>query len=57
MCTFTITIERVTTGETAPSLVTRQPDEAAARAYAEAAIAAQADAADLRVHSISERKG
>jgi hypothetical protein len=55
MTTYTITIERISTGETAPSMVTRQASEAAARAYAEAAIAAQPDAADLRVHAIAAR--
>ena len=53
--TYTITIERISTGETAPSMVTRQASEAAARAYAEAAIAAQPDAADYRVHAIAAR--
>jgi hypothetical protein len=55
MTTFTITIERISTGETAPTLVTRQTTEAAARTYAEAAIAAQPDAADYRVHAIVAR--
>jgi hypothetical protein len=54
--TYTITIERISTGETAPSMVTRQPNEQAARAYAELAIAAQRDGSDLRVHSIAVRK-
>jgi hypothetical protein len=55
MTTWTITIERISTGYTAPTMVTRQDSESAARAYAEAAIAAQPDAADLRVHAIAAR--
>lgn len=50
--TFTIVLERISTGERSPSMLTRQPTEAAARAYAEAAIAGQPD---LRVAEIIAR--
>jgi hypothetical protein len=49
---YTIVLERITTGEVSPSMLTRQPDEAAARAYAEAAIK---DHPDLRIAEIRAR--
>lgn len=52
MDTYTIVLERIGTGEPSLSIVTRQDDEAAARAYAEAAIA---QSPDLRVVSIHAR--
>ncbi len=51
--TYTIILERISTGERSPSMVTRQETEDAARAYAEAAIAREPD---LRVHAIEARK-
>lgn len=50
--TYTIILERISTGERSPSMVTRQENEAAARAYAEAAIAKEPD---LRVAQIVTR--
>ncbi len=52
MNTYTIVLERIGTGEPALSMVTRQENETAARAYAEAAIAL---ASDLRVAEIHTR--
>lgn len=52
MNVFTIVLERISTGERSPSFLTRQVDEEAARAYAEAAIKAQPD---LRVAAILAR--
>ena len=46
MNTYTIILERSSTGEQALSMVTRHDNEQAARAYAEAAIA---QSPDLRV--------
>lgn len=53
MNVYTITIERISTGERSPSMVTRQNSEQDARAYAEAAIAQHPD---LRVHAIEARR-
>jgi hypothetical protein len=52
MKTYTIVIERCSTGEKAPSMLTRQETEEAARAYAEAAIK---NDPDLRVAEIRAR--
>ena len=52
MTVYTIVLERIGTGEPLLSIVTRQDNEAAARAYAEAAIA---QSADLRVVDIHAR--
>jgi hypothetical protein len=52
MDTYTIVLERIGTGEPSLSIVTRQNNEAAARAYAEAAIA---QSPDLRVVDIQAR--
>jgi hypothetical protein len=52
MQVYTIVVERISTGERAPSIITRQEDEQAARAYAEAAIAS---APDLRVAEVLAR--
>ena len=52
MNVYTITIERISTGEKSPSMITRQLTEEAARAYAEAAIAKEPD---LRVAEIKAR--
>lgn len=55
MNTYTITIERISTGEKSPTMVTRQATEQAARTFAEAAIAQQPDASDLRIAEIKSR--
>ena len=52
MNTYTIVLERIGTGEHALSMVTRQENEMAARAYAEAAIA---QSPDLRVVAVYAR--
>ena len=52
MNVYTIVLERIGTGEPLLSIVTRQDNEAAARAYAEAAIA---QSPDLRVVEIQAR--
>ena len=52
MNVYTIVLERVGTGEPSLSIVTRQDNEQAARAYAEAAIA---HSPDLRVVDIHAR--
>jgi hypothetical protein len=52
MNTYRITLERISTGEKAPSMIVRQPSEEAAREYAEKAIAGQLD---LRVAEIAAR--
>ena len=54
--TYTVSIEEISTGRVAPSLLVRMSNKDDARAYAEAAIAAQPNAADLRVHSIKARR-
>jgi hypothetical protein len=52
MNVYTIILERISTGEQALSMVTRQEDEAAVRAYAEAATA---QSPDLRIAEIQAR--
>jgi len=52
MNVYTIVLERIGTGEALLSIVTRQDNEAAARAYAEAAMA---QSLDLRVVDIHAR--
>lgn len=52
MTVYTIILERISTGEQSPSMVTRQPTEDAARAYAQAAIAREPD---LRIAAINAR--
>lgn len=52
MNVYRITLERISTGETAPSMVTRQASEEEAREYAENAIKSDPD---LRVFKISAR--
>lgn len=52
MSTYTIVLERISTGEQSPSMVTRQANEEAARTYALAAIAGQPD---LRIAAINAR--
>jgi hypothetical protein len=52
MNTYTIVLERIGTGKHALSMVTRQENEMAARAYAEAAIA---QSPDLRVVAVYAR--
>ena len=52
MNVYTIVLERIGTGEPSLSIVTRQDNEQAARAYAEAAIA---QSPDLRVVDIHAR--
>jgi hypothetical protein len=49
MTVYRITLERISTGERAGSMVTRQASEAAAWAYAEDAIRGSPDPDDLRV--------
>ena len=49
---YTIRLERISTGERAWSMVTRQASEDAARAYAEAAIRAVGEADDLWVVAV-----
>ena len=53
METYRITIERVSTGERAPSMVVRKASEDEAREYAEAAIRQSATPDDLRVAAIA----
>jgi hypothetical protein len=55
MTVYHIIIERISTGERGPLGITRQDDEMAARAYAEAAVAAQPDADDYRVIEVRAR--
>ena len=52
MNVYTIVLERIGTGEPSLSIVTRQDNEEAARAYAEAAIA---QSPDLRIGEIHAR--
>src|SRR5689334_19656016 len=52
MNVYTIVLERIGTGEPSLSIVTRQDNEEAARAYAEAAIA---QSPDLRIAEIHAR--
>jgi hypothetical protein len=53
---YTITLERISTGERAASMVTRQASEEAARAYAQDAIRQSPDANDLWVVSVEARR-
>jgi hypothetical protein len=55
MNVYTITLERISTGERAPSMVTRQASEDAARAYADDAIRQSPDADDLWVVDVEAR--
>ena len=55
MNTYTIIVERISTGERAPSLVTRQTTEQAARDYAETAIKTTGTPGDLRIVEIIRR--
>lgn len=55
MNVYTITPERVSTGERAGSMVTRQASEAAARAYAETAIHDAGEADNLRIVVVDAR--
>ena len=57
MNVFTIHIRRLSTGETAPSMLFRGETEADARRYAEAAIAARRDAGDFVVDRVEGREG
>jgi hypothetical protein len=52
---YYITLERISTGERASSMVTRQASEAAARAYAQDAIRQSPDADDLWVVDVEVR--
>jgi hypothetical protein len=52
---YYITLERISTGEQAQSLVTRQASEEAARANAEDAIRQSPDAGDLWVVDVEAR--
>jgi hypothetical protein len=52
---YTITLKRISTGERAASMVTRQASEDAARAYAEDAIRQSPDAGDLWVVAVEAR--
>jgi hypothetical protein len=56
MKVYTIILERISTGERAQSLVTRQASEDAARAYAEEAILHSPDADDLWVADVEARE-
>jgi hypothetical protein len=53
---YTITLERISTGERTASMVTRQASEDAARAYAEDAIRESPDAGDLWVVAVEARQ-
>jgi hypothetical protein len=53
--TFTPSLERISTGERAASMVTRQVSEDAARAYAQDAIRQSPDAGDLWVVAVEAR--
>jgi hypothetical protein len=55
MNVYYITLERISTGERAWSMVTRQTSEAAARAYAEAVIRAVGEVDDLWVVAVEAR--
>ena len=55
MNVYTIRLERISTGERAWSMVTRQTNEDAARAYAEAAIRAVGETDDLWVVAVEAR--
>jgi hypothetical protein len=51
MNVYTIVLERIGTGEPSLSIVTRQDNEEAARAYAEAAIAQSPDLRVVVIHA------
>jgi hypothetical protein len=53
---YTITLERISTGERAPSMVTRQASEAEARAYVDDAIRGSPEPDDLRVVEVEARE-
>ena len=55
MKVYTITLARISTGERAQSLVTRQASEEAARAYARDAIRQSPDADDLWIVEVETR--
>jgi hypothetical protein len=55
MTVYRIALERISTGERAGSMVTRQASEAAARAYAEDAIRGAPEPDDLRVVGVEAR--
>jgi hypothetical protein len=55
MNVYYITLERISTGERAQSLVTRQATEEAARAFAQDAILHSPDADDLWVVAVEAR--
>ena len=57
MRVYTITLERISTGERSPSLVWRGETEKDAVEYAENAIAEQLDANDYRVVCVTSREG
>jgi hypothetical protein len=56
MNVYYITLERISTGERASSMVTRQANEDAARAYAQDAIRQSPDADDLWVVEVEARQ-
>jgi hypothetical protein len=56
MNVYYITLERLSTGERAASMVTRQASEEAARAYAQAAIRDAGEADDLWVVAVEARQ-
>ena len=56
MNVYYITLERISTGEQVGSMVTRQANEDAARAYAEEAILHSPDADDLWVIAVEARQ-
>jgi hypothetical protein len=53
---YTITLERISTGERAASMVTRQASEDAARAYAQDAIRQSPGEGDLWVVAVEARQ-
>ncbi len=55
MNVYTIPLERISTGEWAPSMVTRQTSAAAARAYADDLIRQSPETDDLRVAAVKAR--
>lgn len=55
MNVYTITLERISTGERAGSMVTRQASDDDARAYAQDAIRQSPDADDLWVVAVEAR--
>jgi hypothetical protein len=55
MTVYRVTLERISTGERAGSMVTRQASEEAARAYAEDAIRSAPEPNDLRIVAVEAR--